>query len=70
MTSRRGEVSFVNLFLWGRESGCYSSMADELEALWSKLSFTEEEGEDIALGSNSTKAAREIGKNCGYEDSH
>ncbi|XP_065628224.1 uncharacterized protein At4g02000-like [Quercus suber] len=39
-------------------------MAEELEALWSKLTFTEEEGEDIALGSNSTKATREIGKNC------
>ena len=30
----------------------------------SKLSFTEEEGEDIVLGSSSTKLAREIGKNC------
>ena len=39
-------------------------MADELEAMWSKLSFTEEEGEDIVLGSSSTKLAREIGKNC------
>ena len=39
-------------------------MADELEALWSKLSFIEEEGEDIVLGSSSTKLAREIGKNC------
>lgn len=39
-------------------------MADELEALWSKLTFTEEEGEDIELGSESTKAAREFGKNC------
>ena len=38
-------------------------MANELEALWSKLSFTEEKGKGIALGSNSTKAAREIGKN-------
>ena len=46
-------------------------MADELEALWSKLSFTEEEGEDIVLGSSSTKSAREIGKKlCGYEDFH
>ena len=51
------------MLLWGRESGCSSRMADELEALWSKLTFTEE-GEDIELGSNSTKAAREIGKNC------
>lgn len=39
-------------------------MADELEALWSKLTFTEEEGEDIELGSESTKAAREFRKNC------
>nr|XP_023871973.1 uncharacterized protein LOC111984577 [Quercus suber] len=39
-------------------------MADELEAMWSKLTFIEEEGEDIALGSDSTRAAREIGKNC------
>ena len=39
-------------------------MADELEELWSKLTFTEEEGEDIELGSESTKAAKEIGKNC------
>nr|POF14567.1 hypothetical protein CFP56_36741 [Quercus suber] len=39
-------------------------MADELEALWSKLTVTEEEGEGIELGSDSTKAAREIGKNC------
>lgn len=39
-------------------------MADELEALWSKLMFTKEEGEGIELGSDSTKAAREIGKNC------
>nr|POE60142.1 hypothetical protein CFP56_45086 [Quercus suber] len=39
-------------------------MADELEALWSKLTVTEEEGEGIELGSDSMKAAREIGKNC------
>ena len=39
-------------------------MADELEELWSKLTFMEEEGEDIELGSESTKAASEIGKNC------
>lgn len=39
-------------------------MADELEALWSKLMFTKEEGEGIELGSDNTKAAREIGKNC------
>ena len=39
-------------------------MANELEALWSKLIFTEEEGEGIELGNDSTKVAREIGKNC------
>ena len=39
-------------------------MADELEALWSKLTLTEEEGEGIELGCKSTKAAREIEKNC------
>lgn len=39
-------------------------MAEELETLWSKLTFTEEDGEDIELGSNSTKAAKEMGKNC------
>nr|POE60141.1 hypothetical protein CFP56_45085 [Quercus suber] len=39
-------------------------MADELEALWSKLTVTKEEGEGIELGSDSMKAAREIGKNC------
>ena len=49
--------------LWGRESGFSCKMADELEVLWSKLTFTEEEGKDIALGSNSTKVAREIKKN-------
>ena len=48
--------------LRGRESGYSSLMADELEAPWSKLTFTEEEGEDIELGTNSMKAAREIGK--------
>ena len=39
-------------------------MANELEALWSKLTFTEEEGEGIELGCDSTRVAREIGKNC------
>nr|POF01474.1 hypothetical protein CFP56_59815 [Quercus suber] len=39
-------------------------MAEELEAMWSKLSVTEEEGEGIDLGSNSTRAAKEVGKNC------
>ena len=39
-------------------------MANELEKLWSKLKVTEEEDESITLGSNSTKAAKERGKNC------
>ena len=44
--------------------GGFGSMADELEALWSKLTFTEEEGEDIELGCKRTRVVREIGKNC------
>ena len=40
------------------------TMADELEELWKKLTVTEEEEEDIILGSNSTKVAKEAGKNC------
>jgi len=39
-------------------------MAEELEVLLRKLSFTEEEGEGVELGSSSTKAAKEVGKNC------
>ena len=39
-------------------------MAEELERLWSKLSFIEEEGEGIEIDSKCTKAAREIGRNC------
>lgn len=39
-------------------------MADELETLWKKLSFTKEEDESILLGSSNTKAAKECGKNC------
>ena len=39
-------------------------MAEELEELWSKLSFTEEEDEEISLGSNNTKAARDRGRFC------
>lgn len=38
-------------------------MNEELEAMWSKLSFTEEEGEGIELGSDTTRAAKEVGKN-------
>ena len=39
-------------------------MAEELERLWGKLSFTEEEDEGIEIDSNCTRTAREIGKNC------
>lgn len=41
-------------------------MAEELEKLWNKLSFTEEEDEDedIDLGSSCTKTIREVSKNC------
>ena len=39
-------------------------MAEDLEVLWQRLSLTEEEDEKIVLGSNSTKAAKERGKNC------
>ena len=42
--------------------GCLT-MAEELEELWKKLTFTEEEDEDIVLGSNSTRVAKEVGKN-------
>lgn len=38
-------------------------MTEELEQLWKKLSFTEEEDEDIVLGENSTKIAKELVKN-------
>ena len=38
-------------------------MTDELEQLWSKLNFTEEEDEGIELGSSCTKAAKAVGKN-------
>ena len=36
----------------------------ELEELWKKLTFIEEEDEDIVLGSNSTRVAKDVGKNC------
>ncbi|KAL0000561.1 hypothetical protein SO802_014342 [Lithocarpus litseifolius] len=39
-------------------------MDEELEELWKKLSFTEEKDKGIELGSGSTKAAKERGKNC------
>ena len=39
-------------------------MAEELEVLWKKLSFTEEEVDDVELGSGNTKVAIERGKYC------
>ena len=39
-------------------------MAEELEVLWKKLSFTEEEVDDVELGSGNTKVATERGKYC------
>ena len=38
-------------------------MEDELEEMWKKLSFTEEEGESISLGSSTTEAAKLVGRN-------
>ena len=42
----------------------WSFMAEELEVLWKKLSFTEEEVDDVELGSGNTKVAIERGKYC------
>ncbi|XP_075665231.1 uncharacterized protein LOC142634866 [Castanea sativa] len=39
-------------------------MAEELEELWKKLTFTEEEDTGIELDSGSTRAARKVGKYC------
>ena len=39
-------------------------MAEELEELWRKLSFMEEEDEGIVLGNNSTIAAKARGRLC------
>ena len=39
-------------------------MAEELEELWRKLSFREEEDEGIVLGNNSTIAAMARGRLC------
>ena len=39
-------------------------MEDELEAFWKNLSLTKEEDEQVVLGSNSTKAAKGLGRNC------
>ncbi|KAK9998382.1 hypothetical protein SO802_017985 [Lithocarpus litseifolius] len=40
------------------------TMAEELEELWKKLTFTEEEDAGIELDSTSTRAARRVGKCC------
>ena len=39
-------------------------MVEELEELWKKLSVIKEEDKGIELGSGSTKAMKERGKNC------
>lgn len=39
-------------------------MEEELKSLGRKLSVTKEEDENVVLGSNSTKAARELDRNC------
>ena len=39
-------------------------MAEELEELWKKLTFSEEEDVGIVLDSSSTKAVKEVGKCC------
>ena len=41
-----------------------NKMEEELEAIWKKLSLTKEEDDQVVLGSNSTKAAKELGRNC------
>ena len=40
------------------------AMVDELEELWKKLTFMEEEDTSIKLDSSSTNAARKVGKYC------
>ena len=40
-------------------------MVEELEELWRKLSFMEEEDKGIMLGNNSTKVAKARGRLCG-----
>ena len=59
----RSEQDFKNDIMQLVEDLIERLMAEELEVLWGKLSFTEE-GEGVELGSSSTKAAREVGKNC------
>ena len=39
-------------------------MVEELEEIWKKLTLIEEEDDGISLGSGSTHAAQELGKNC------
>ena len=40
------------------------TLAEELEELWKKLTFTEEEDTGIELDSRSTSVARKVGKYC------
>lgn len=54
------EVSFLTPLLFYRKLRKRKVMAEELEV----LSFMEEEDDGIELDNNSTKAARELGKNC------
>lgn len=54
------EVSFLTPLLFYRKLRKRKVMAEELEV----LSFMEEEDEGIELDNNSTKAVRELGKNC------
>ena len=49
---------------FGVDIGRRVQMAEELEVLWKKLSFTEEEGVGVDLGNSSTRVAKEVGKNC------
>lgn len=39
-------------------------MVEELEDFWKKLTLTKEEDDDIVLGNDSTKAAKELRENC------
>lgn len=53
--------------LWGlirKGRKKWGFMAEELEELWRKVSFTEEEDEGIILGNSSTRAAKARGRLC------
>ena len=55
---------FTAVIPFGVDTGRSVQMAEKLEVLWNKLSFMEEEGEGVDLGSSSTRVAKEVGKNC------